>query len=88
MEIVLDVIQVVLAAILVVLSTSSTRSNETDTEKRKRRSHYCLLCDGRQKEARDAGFIRPDGNSRILKKVVDTEKGTLTFQVDWEAEEN
>ena len=27
-------------------------------------------------------------NSRILKKVVDTEKGTLTFQVDWEAEEN
>lgn len=40
------------------------------------------------KEALDAGFIRPDGNSRILKKVVDTEKGTLTFQVDWEAEEN
>lgn len=40
------------------------------------------------KEARDARFIRPDGNSRILKKVVDTEKGTLTFQVDWEAEEN
>lgn len=40
------------------------------------------------KEARDAGFIRPDGNSRILKKVVDTEKGTLTFQVDWEAEDN
>lgn len=40
------------------------------------------------KEAWDAGFIRPDGNSRILKKVVDTEKGTLTFQVDWEAEEN
>lgn len=40
------------------------------------------------KEARDAGFIRPDGNSRILKKGVDTEKGTLTFQVDWEAEEN
>ena len=40
------------------------------------------------KEARDAGFIRPDGNSRILKKVLDTEKGTLTFQVDWEAEEN
>ncbi len=35
------------------------------------------------KEARDAGFIRPDGNSRILKKVVDTEK-----KVDWEAEEN
>ena len=27
------------------------------------------------KEARDAGFIRPDGNSRILKKVVDTERG-------------
>ena len=41
-----------------------------------------------RKEARGAGFIRPDGNSRILKKVVDTEKGTLTFQVDWEAEEN
>lgn len=34
------------------------------------------------------GSIRPDGNSRILKKVVDTEKGTLTFQVDWEAEDN
>ena len=43
---------------------------------------------GGSKEARGAGVIRPDGNSRILKKVVDTEKGTLTFQVDWEAEEN
>ena len=40
------------------------------------------------KVARDAGFIRPDGNSRILKKVADTEKGTLTCQVDREAEEN
>ena len=40
------------------------------------------------KEARGAVFIRPDGNSRILKKVVDTEKGTLTFQVAREAEEN
>ena len=40
------------------------------------------------KEARDAEFIRPDGKSRILKKVVDAEKGTLTFQVDWEAENN
>lgn len=40
------------------------------------------------KEARDAGFIRPDGKSRILKKVVDAEKGTLTFQVDWKAEDN
>ena len=48
-------------------------------------AYFATVC---SKEARDAGFIRPDGNSRILKKVVDTEKGTLTFQVDWEAEEN
>lgn len=38
------------------------------------------------KEARDAGFIREDGKSRILKKTVDPEKGTLTLSVDWEAE--
>lgn len=38
------------------------------------------------KEARDAGFIREDGRSRILKKTVDPEKGTLTFMVDWDAE--
>lgn len=38
------------------------------------------------KEARDAGFIREDGKSRILKKSVDPEKGTLTLSVDWEAE--
>ena len=40
------------------------------------------------KEARDAGFIREDGKSRILKKEVSQENGTLTFSVDWEAEEN
>ena len=38
------------------------------------------------KEARDAGFIREDGKSRILKKEVSQENGTLTFSVDWEAE--
>lgn len=40
------------------------------------------------REARDAGFIREDGKSRILKKTVDKESGTLTFSVDWEAENN
>lgn len=40
------------------------------------------------KEAREAGFIREDGKSRILKKEVDKDKGTLTFSVDWEAENN
>ena len=38
------------------------------------------------REAREAGFIREDGKSRILKKEVDPVKGTLTFSVDWEAE--
>lgn len=38
------------------------------------------------REARDAGFIREDGKSRILKKTVDSEKGTLTVMVDREAE--
>ncbi len=61
----------------------------THTEKRKRRYRItAYFATVGSKEARNAGFIRPDGNSRILKKVVDTEKGTLTFQVDWEAEEN
>jgi hypothetical protein len=40
------------------------------------------------REARDAGFIREDGKSRILKKTVDKESGTLIFSVDWEAENN
>lgn len=40
------------------------------------------------REAREAGFIRPDGKSRILKKEVNPEKGTLTFTVDWEKENN
>ena len=40
------------------------------------------------REAREAGFIREDGKSRILKKEVDKDKGTLTFSVDWEAENN
>lgn len=38
------------------------------------------------REAREAGFIREDGKSRILKKMVDPENGTLTVMVDWEAE--
>lgn len=38
------------------------------------------------REAREAGFIREDGKSRILKKDVDPETGTLTIMVDWEAE--
>lgn len=38
------------------------------------------------REAREAGFIREDGRSRILKKTVDPEKGTLTIAVDWDAE--
>ncbi len=38
------------------------------------------------KEARDAGFIRPDGTSRILKKTVDPEKQTITISIDWEEE--
>lgn len=38
------------------------------------------------REAREAGFIREDGRSRILKKTVDPEKGTLTIVVDWDAE--
>ena len=40
------------------------------------------------REAREAGFIRENGKSRILKKEVDKDKGTLTFSVDWEAENN
>ena len=35
---------------------------------------------------KEAGFIREDGKSRILKKEVDPVKGTLIFSVDWEAE--
>ena len=38
------------------------------------------------KEARDAGFIREDGTSRILKKTVDTENQTITISIDWTAE--
>lgn len=38
------------------------------------------------REAREAGFIREDGRSRILKKTVDPEKGTLIIAVDWDAE--
>ena len=41
-----------------------------------------------RKGNREAGFIREDGKSRILKKEVDKDKGTLTFSVDWEAENN
>lgn len=38
------------------------------------------------KEARQAGFLREDGSSRILRKVVDQEKGTITLIVDWDNE--
>ncbi len=38
------------------------------------------------KEARDAGFIRSDGTSRILKKTVDPEQQTITISIDWEEE--
>jgi hypothetical protein len=38
------------------------------------------------KEARDAGFLREDGTSRILKKTVDPEKQTITISIDWTAE--
>jgi hypothetical protein len=38
------------------------------------------------KEVRDAGFIREDGTSRILKKTVDTENQTITISIDWTAE--
>lgn len=38
------------------------------------------------REARDAGFVREDGKSRILKKTVDREKGLLIMAVDWEEE--
>ncbi len=38
------------------------------------------------KEARDAGFIRADGKSRILKKTVDPGKQTITIAIDWEEE--
>ena len=38
------------------------------------------------KEARDAGFIREDGTSCILKKTVDPENQTITISIDWTAE--
>lgn len=40
------------------------------------------------KEARDAGFIREDGKSRILKKTVDPIKQTITISIDWTEENN
>lgn len=40
------------------------------------------------KEARDAGFIREDGTSRILKKTVDPIKQTITISIDWTEENN
>ena len=55
---------------------------------RKRNGNYITsyLATVGSREAREAGFIREDGKSRILKKEVDPVKGTLTFSVDWEAE--
>lgn len=40
------------------------------------------------KEARDAGFIREDGTSRILKKTVDPINQTITISIDWPEEDN
>lgn len=60
-------------------------ANETDTEK-KREVRHRVLCDRRKREAREAGFIREDGKSRILKKTVDRENGLLIMAVDWEEE--
>ena len=39
------------------------------------------------REAREAGFIREDGSRRELKKIIDTEHNTITFTIDWNAEE-
>lgn len=38
------------------------------------------------REAREVGFLREDGTSRILKKVVDPNAGTITIMVDADAE--
>ena len=47
-------------------------------------TNYTLSMGSR--EAREAGFLREDGTSRILRKITDTRKGTVTIMVDWEAE--
>lgn len=45
---------------------------------------YMVLLGSR--EAREAGFLRENGESRILKKEFDAQRGTITIMVDWEAE--
>lgn len=39
------------------------------------------------REARDAGFLNPDGTSKSIKKTVDAENGRIVFEVDGEAME-
>ena len=38
-------------------------------------------------EARSVGFVREDGTSRELEKIVDVEKGTITLRVKQDAPE-
>lgn len=37
------------------------------------------------REARDAGFVNEDGTSKVLKKIVDKEKHTITILIDPDA---
>lgn len=37
-------------------------------------------------EAREAGFLNPDGSSKILKKTVDPEHHKIIIEIDTEAE--
>lgn len=38
------------------------------------------------REAREAGFLNPDGSSRILKKTVDTKRHRIIIEIDPDAE--
>ena len=38
------------------------------------------------REAREAGFLNPDGSSKILKKTVDPEHHKIIIEIDAEAE--
>ena len=46
-------------------------------------SYNCIIG---SKEARDCGFLNPDGTSRPIKKTVDAEHGRIIIEVDTEAE--
>lgn len=39
------------------------------------------------KEARDAGFLNPDGTSKPIQKTVDVKRGRIVFEVDDTAQE-